>query len=285
MSPPSQSLELSCEYFPTKTQEGWEKLRVARDELKRINPVFYSCTFGAGGSTREGTIETVRDIIDKDRIPAAPHISCIGASQEGIGALLNSYTQMGVERLVVLRGDYPSGMVERGPFNFANELVAFIRKETGDQFFIEVAAYPEFHPQAVSCKKDLENLKRKVDAGANSAITQYFYNSDAYVRFLESCNKLNINIPIVPGVMPITNYTQLVRFSDQCGAEIPRWIRLRLEDYQDDLPSLREFGLEVMVKHCEQLISVGALGLHFYTLNRAWPTLAIVDALGLEQNQ
>lgn len=281
MSTTPQNIELSCEYFPTKSEDGWEKLRIARDELKRINPVFYSCTYGAGGSTRGGTFETVRDIIEADKLPAAPHISCIGSSKEGIRELLDAYNQIGVKRLVVLRGDYPSGMVERGQFNFANELVAFIRKETGDQFFIEVAAYPEFHPQATSCEQDLENLKRKVEAGANSAITQYFYNSDAYAHFLQNCERLNIEIPVVAGVMPITNYTQLMRFSNQCGAEIPRWIRLRLEDYQDDLASLREFGVEVVAQHCERLLRIGAPGLHFYTLNRSRPTLAIVDALGL----
>lgn len=268
----------SIEFFPPKTDEGRENWRHALQALARMEPAFYSVTFGAGGSTREGTFDTIK-AIQSTGAEGAPHISCIGANRDGMLALLNAYKAIGVKRLVALRGDLPSGMVERGDFRYASDLVGFVRAQTGDEFNIEVAAYPEYHPESPTVAKDLENFKRKVDAGANSALTQYFYNPDSYFSFLEKSQKLGISIPIVPGIMPITNYKQLVRFSDGCGAEIPRWIRKRLEDLQDDLPSLREFGLDVVTNLCEKLLAGGAPGLHFYTLNRAEPTLAIWDRL------
>ena len=236
--------------------------------LHQFNPEFFSVTFGAGGSTRDRTMETVFEI-QAEGHEAAPHISCISSSKEEIRDLLTAYKNKGIKRLVTLRGDVPSGEVSAGDFKYAAELVAYIRKETGDWFHIEVAAYPEFHPEATSAAKDIANFKRKVEAGANSAITQYFYNADAYFRFLDSTSKEGIKIPIVPGVMPIYNYTQLARFSGICGAEIPRWLRLRLEAYGDDLPSLRAFGVDVVSDLCETLLASGAPSLHFYTLNQA----------------
>jgi len=268
----------SFEFFPPKSPEGAEKLRATRDELRKLNPSFFSVTFGAGGSTQQGTLDTVVEI-QKAGLNAAPHLSCIGYTKENIRALLQKYKENGIRRIVALRGDMPSGMREAGEFGHANELVSFIRAETARHFHIEVAAYPEFHPQATTATKDLQNFKRKVDAGADSAITQYFYNLDAYSRFVDDCEHLGINIPIVPGIMPITNYHQLARFSDACGAEIPRWLRKRLEAFGDDLNSLRDFGADVVTHLCEQLLAAGAPGLHFYTMNQAGPTTGIWRSL------
>ena len=262
------SYAYSFEFFPPKTAEGMATLRDARAELAKFNPEFFSVTFGAGGSTRDRTMETVLDI-QQQGLAAAPHISCISSSKEEIRALLQAYQASGIKRLVALRGDLPSGEVSAGDFRYASELVAFIRAETGQHFHIEVAAYPEFHPEAKSPAADVLNLKRKMDAGANSAITQYFYNADAYFHFIDQCAAAGINAPIVPGIMPIYNITQLARFSNVCGAEIPRWLRLRLEEYGDDMASLRAFGIDVVTDLCETLRVFGAPSLHFYTLNRA----------------
>jgi methylenetetrahydrofolate reductase (NADPH) len=253
----------------------------AREKLAQLHPAYFSVTFGAGGSTQQGTIDTVKEIIEAG-YSAAPHISCIGSTKAKIRQMLEDYQQIGVKRLVALRGDLPSGMGGvAGEFRYANELVEFIRKETGDHFHIEVAAYPEFHPQAASAEKDLENFKRKVEAGANSAITQYFYSVDAYYNFVDSCEKMGLEIPIVPGVMPITNYKQLARFSDACGAEIPQWLAKRLQSYGDDIESLRGFGYEITVKLCRDLLALGAPGLHFYSMNKDEPTTSIWRELEL----
>ena len=273
MATPSH-LTFSFEFFPPKSDEAAQKLRAARAELATVKPAFCSVTFGAGGSTQQGTFDTVTEI-QRSGIPAAPHLSCIGSARANIRSLLQQYQANGIQRIVALRGDVPSGMQDVGEFHHANELVAFIRAETGSHFHIEVAAYPEFHPQSASAEKDLINFKRKVESGADSAITQYFYNVDAYTRFVDSCAKHGVTIPIVPGIMPITNYTQLARFSDACGAEIPRWLRKRLEGFGDDLPALRAYGLEVVSRLCEQLLQAGAPGLHFYTMNQSGPTQAI----------
>ncbi|MCA3216524.1 MAG: methylenetetrahydrofolate reductase [NAD(P)H] [Burkholderiales bacterium] len=271
----------SFEFFPPKTPEGADKLRAVRELLAALSPAFFSVTFGAGGSTREGTWNTVTEIAQAG-LPVAPHISCIGTTRASVRELIGAYRQQGIRRLVALRGDLPSGAGSGGgDFRYANELVQFIRAETGDWFHIEVAAYPETHPQARSAQDDLANFARKVAAGANSAITQYFYNSDAYFRFVEDAQRLGADVPIVPGIMPITNYTQLARFSDACGAEIPRWIRLRLQGYGDDRDSIRAFGLDVVTDLCEQLLSVGVPGLHFYTMNQTEPTLELWARLGL----
>ncbi|MDR5170208.1 methylenetetrahydrofolate reductase [NAD(P)H] [Methylobacillus flagellatus] len=273
------ALTISFEFFPPKTAEGMAKLRAARDQLAVFNPKFFSVTFGAGGSTRDRTLETVIDI-QQAGYEGAPHLSCISADKAEIRALLEQYKQQGIKRLVALRGDIPSGEVSAGDFRYASELVAFIRAETGDWFQIEVAAYPEFHPESSSPSADLRHFKQKVDAGADTAITQYFYNADAYFRFVDQCEKSGVAIPIVPGIMPIYNFTQLARFSSVCGAEIPRWLRLRLQDYGDDLASLRAFGAEVVEDLCEQLLAGGAPGLHFYTLNQAGTISSILEQLG-----
>lgn len=271
----------SCEFFPPKDEEGAERLRRAREELVRLGPRFFSVTYGAGGSTRERTFAAVREIQRESGVEAAPHISCIGSTRQSIREILHQYKAEGIRHLVALRGDMPSGMRDAGEFRYANELVEFIRSETGGHFFVEVAAYPEVHPQAPSAREDLLNFKRKVEAGADSAITQYFYNADAYFRFVDDCEALGIDIPIVPGIMPITNYKQLARFSDACGAEIPRWIRKRLEDFGEDRDAIRSFGLEVVSAMCRRLLDAGAPGLHFYTMNQAGPTTAIWRNLGL----
>jgi methylenetetrahydrofolate reductase (NADPH) len=271
----------SFEFFPPKTPEGAEKLRAVRQKLGALQPEFFSVTFGAGGSTKEGTWNTVM-ALHGEGYPVAPHISCIGTTHESVRGLLNGYRQAGIRRLVALRGDMPSGAAGgAGDFRYANELVEFIRRETGDWFHVEVAAYPEYHPQARSPADDLANFVRKVRAGANSAITQYFFNSDAYFRFVDDAEALGCSVPVVPGIMPITNFTQLARFSDACGAEIPRWIRRRLESYGDDRETIRSFGLDVVTDLCEQLLVAGAPGLHFYTMNQAEPTLAILRNLGM----
>ena len=270
----------SFEFFPPKTAEGAEKLRATRRQLAQLNPKFFSVTFGAGGSTRDRTLETVREI-QADGSEAAPHLSCIGSTHDNIREILNEYKGQGIRHLVALRGDLPSGTMDAGEFNYANELVEFIRRETGDWFEIEVAAYPETHPQARSYKDDLAHFKLKADAGANAAITQYFFNADAYFRFVEDVRATGVSIPIVPGIMPIGNYLQLARFSDACGAEIPRWLRKKLETYGDDLTSIRAFGLDVITDLCARLLAGGAPGLHFYTMNQAGPTTTIWQRLGL----
>jgi len=271
----------SFEFFPPKTGEGAAKLRATREQLAKLKPRFFSVTFGAGGSTRERTFDTVCEIQRDSAIEAAPHLSCVGSTRENIRDILSLYKSQNIHHIVALRGDLPSGMGQPGEFRYANELVTFIREETGDHFHIEVAAYPEFHPQAPGAGKDLDNFRRKVQAGADSAITQYFFNADAYLNFVSECEKRGVDLPVVPGIMPITNYTQLARFSDMCGAEIPRWIRKRLEDYGDDRNSIRAFGEEIVTHMCRTLLDAGAPGLHFYTMNQAGPTTAIWNNLGL----
>ncbi len=266
---------ISFEFFPPKNAPAAARLAHTSATLAELNPEFFSVTFGAGGSTRDNTLECVSDINAATGVEVAPHLSCIGSTEDNIRELLEIYQSKGVKRIVALRGDIPSGMRDAGQLNYANELVEFIRKTTGDYFHIEVAAYPEFHPQAKSAQDDLINFKRKVDAGADSALTQYFFNADAYFRFLDDCSAANINIPVVPGIMPITNYIQLARFSDACGAEIPRWIRRRLEGFGDDMESLRDFGTDVVTELCATLLEGDAPGLHFYTMNQATATLAI----------
>lgn len=277
---PHSSRTFSFEFFPPQTPEGVEKLRATRRQLAQLKPAFFSCTFGAGGSTRDRTLETVLEIQGEGH-PAAPHLSCIGSTRENVRAVLDRYKAAGIRRIVALRGDLPSGMADPGEFRYANELVEFIRKETGDWFHIEVAAYPEYHPQAKSPREDLQNFKRKVDAGANSAITQYFFNADAYEHFVDSAQALGVTLPIVPGIMPIASYSKLARFSDACGAEIPRWIRRKLESFGDDTASIRSFGLDVVTELCDRLLAGGAPGLHFYTLNQAGLTSTIWQRLGL----
>ena len=271
----------SIEFFPPKSEESAAKLRDTYTQLAPLKPCFASVTFGAGGSTQERTFDTVSEIKQQTGIDVAPHISCIGSTKDNIRRILHNYKEQGIRHMVALRGDMPSGMREAGEFRHANELVAFIRAETGDHFFIEVAAYPEFHPQAPSAQADLLNFKRKVEAGADGAMTQYFYNPDAYFRFVDACEKMGLDLPIVPGIMPITNFTQLARFSDACGAEIPRWIRKRLESYGDDMKSLRAFGMEVTIKLCKDLLASGSPGLHFYTMNQAGPTKTLWQELDL----
>lgn len=266
----------SFEFFPPKTADGIEKLRENRAKLAQYNPEFFSVTFGAGGSTRDRTMDTVLEI-QQEGFQSAPHISCVSSSKDEIRDLLKTYQERGIKRLVALRGDVPSGEVSAGDFKYAVELVEFIRAETGNQFHIEVAAYPEFHPEARTPKADLMNLKRKVDAGANSAITQYFYNADAYFRFVDQCEATGINVPIVPGIMPIYNITQLARFSSVCGADIPRWLKMRLEEYGEDIDSLRAFGVDVVSELCERLQAWGVPSLHFYTLNRSTMISKIIE--------
>jgi methylenetetrahydrofolate reductase (NADPH) len=270
----------SFEFFPPKDTEARARLNETIAQLAQLKPRFFSVTFGAGGSTRAGTYETIKDIHDRG-LAAAPHLTCIGSTQAEIRELLRAYVALGIDRLVALRGDPRPGGGAGGDFRHANELVAFIRQETGDHFHIEVAAYPEFHPEAPDAETDIGNFVRKVQAGADSALTQYFFNPDAYCRFVDDCEARGLDIPLVPGIMPITNYRQLARFSDNCGAEIPRWIRRRLEDFGDDLESLRAFGLDVTSDLCAKLLAAGAPGLHFYTLNRAGPVCAVWERLGL----
>lgn len=269
----------SIEFFPPKTPEGAEKLRATRAKLAALKPKYFSVTFGAGGSTQKGTLDTVLEI-QREGHEAAPHLSCIGSSRESLRDILGEYKSNGIRRLVALRGDLPSGYGASGEFRYANELVEFIRAETGDWFHIEVAAYPEMHPQARSPQDDVRSFARKVKAGANAAITQYFYNADAYFRFVEEARNEGVNVPIVAGVMPITNYSQLMRFSEMCGAEIPRWVRLKLASFGDDTESIRAFGLDVVTALCERLLQGGAPGLHFYTLNQAAATSEICHRLG-----
>jgi methylenetetrahydrofolate reductase (NADPH) len=271
-------LPISFEFFPAKTPEGADKLRAVRQALYAKKPQFCSVTYGAGGSTQQGTFDTVSEIL-AEGMSAASHFSCIGATKAGVREQLATLKAMGVKRLVALRGDLPSGYGASGEFHFASELVTFIRAETGDDFHIEVAAYPEVHPQAKSAEADLQAYVDKVKAGADSAITQYFYNTDAYFRFVDEAHKRGADVPVVPGIMPITSSTQLLRFSDACGAEIPRWIRLRLQGYGDDMASIQAFGLEVVTDLCDQLITAGVPALHFYSLNQSVPSLSVLDSL------
>lgn len=270
----------SFELFPPQTPQGIEKLRQTRQLLAQYRPKFFSVTFGAGGSTRERTLETVLEIQAEGHV-VAPHLSCIGSTQQNIRSILEKYYDAGIRHIVALRGDLPSGMAQAGEFRYASELVAFIRQEFGAAFHIEVAAYPEYHPQARSAQTDFDNFRRKVETGANSAITQYFYNADAYFYFVETCESAGLNIPIVPGIMPINKFSQLVRFSDTCGAEIPRWMRRKFEGYGDDSDSIQAFGLDVVTDLCDRLLKAGAPGLHFYTLNSAQLSIEIWKRLNL----
>jgi methylenetetrahydrofolate reductase (NADPH) len=271
--------EISIEFFPPQTPEGVDKLRTVRGELAKLDPSFFSVTFGAGGSTRERTFSVVKEIASEG-FDAAPHLSCIGSTRASIRDILADYKAAGIRRIVALRGDLPSGMAETGEFRYANELVEFIRAETGDWFSLEVAAYPEWHPQARSPKDDLEAFARKVKAGANSAITQYFYNADAYFNFVDEARALGVEVPIVPGIMPIVGFTKLARFSDACGADIPRWMRKKFESFGDDADSIRAFGLDLVTELCERLLKGGAPGLHFYSMNQSVLTTEICRRLG-----
>jgi methylenetetrahydrofolate reductase (NADPH) len=275
-----QKPELSIEFFPPQTPEGVDKLRVTRTRLAALKPAFFSVTFGAGGSTRERTFATVKEIA-ADGFEAAPHLSCIGSTRAGIRDILAQYAEAGIRRIVALRGDLPSGVGDAGEFRYANELVEFIRAETGTRFRIEVAAYPEWHPQAKSPREDLLAFKRKAEAGADSAITQYFYNLDAYMHFVDEVHALGVTIPIVPGIMPIGSFAKLARFSDACGAEIPRWMRKKFEAYGDDAESIRAFGLDVVTEMCAHLLAGGAPGLHFYSMNQAGLTTEVCERLGI----
>ncbi|WP_151448164.1 methylenetetrahydrofolate reductase [NAD(P)H] [Lacisediminimonas profundi] len=277
------SKSFSIEFFPPKTPEGAEKLRATRAQLAELKPAYFSVTFGAGGSTQAGTRDTVLEICREGHI-AVPHVSCIGRSRSDLREILADYKAHGIRRLVALRGDLPSGYGgSSGDFRHANELIAFIREETGDWFHIEAAAYPEVHPQAKSPQDDLQNFVRKIQAGANSAITQYFYNADAYFRFVDEAHKAGVDVPIAAGIMPITNYSQLSRFSDMCGAEIPRWVRLKLASYGDDTASIRAFGMDVVTQLCERLLDGGVPGMHFYSLNQAGPTAELWKRLRLAE--
>lgn len=271
--------ELSFEFFPPQTTEGMVKLREVRRKLASAEPTFFSVTYGAGGSTRERTFDIVMEIAAEGHV-AAPHLSCVGSTREGIRKILHDYRDHGIRRIVALRGDLPSGMADAGEFRYANELVEFIRAETGDTFRIEVAAYPEWHPQARNPREDLQNFKRKVDAGADSAITQFFYNTDAYAHFVAEARALGVTIPIVPGIMPIGSFSKLARFADSSGAEIPRWMRRKFESFGDDADSIRAFGLDVVTELCARLVELGAPGLHFYTLNQSALSLEILRRLG-----
>jgi len=275
------SMTVSFEFFPPKTDAGLEKLQTEQEKLQILKPDFYSVTYGAGGSTRDRTLHIVKDAL-KTTVPIAPHLSCIGESVEGIKQLLDEYKSAGVKRIVALRGDLPSGVgLGRNELKYASDLVALIREHSQDHFHIEVAAYPEIHPESESMQSDLDAFKTKVEAGANSAITQYFFNIDAYCDFMDRCETQGIAIPVVPGIMPITNYEKLARFSKMCGAEIPRWLDYRLQNFGDDAESLKAFGEDFICELCDGLIQCGAPGLHFYTLNQAEPTLSICQKLSL----
>ena len=278
----SQERRYSFEFFPTKTEAGHEKLMNVARQLATYKPDFFSCTYGAGGSTRDRTLNTVLQLDGDVKVPTAPHLSCVGDSKAELRELLNLYKSSGIKRIVALRGDLPSGMgMASGELRYANDLVSFIREETGDHFHIEVAAYPEMHPQARNFEDDIANFVRKAKAGADSAITQYFFNADCYFYFVDRVRKLGVDIPVVPGIMPITNYSKLARFSDACGAEIPRWVRKQLEAYGDDTDSIQAYGEQVITEMCERLLQGGAPGLHFYSMNQSEPSLAIWNNLKL----
>lgn len=280
--PTADPKTFSFELFPPKTEAGFEKMQQTVQQLQALDPAYFSVTYGAGGSTQQRTFDTV-DWLCGEGIVTAPHLSCIGSSRDEITEILARYRDQGIRRLVALRGDLPSGagLGALGELSNANQLVALVREKFGEQFHIEVACYPEFHPQASSANRDIDYFKQKVAAGANGAITQYFYNADAYFRFVEACRMLGIEIPIVPGIMPISNFSQLARFSDACGAEIPRWLRKRLEGFGDDLDAIRAYGIDCVTRLCQQLLEGGAPGLHFYTMNQAGPSLAIWENLGI----
>lgn len=277
------SFVLSFEFYPPKTSEGVQRLQQSAMELDRISPDYFSVTFGAGGSTRDGTVDMVSTLKENTRTAVAPHLSCIGFNRQSLVDVLKQYQALGVKRIVALRGDLPSGMGSIGEFKYASELVKLIRHETGDYFHIDVAAYPEYHPQAKHAHADILNLKRKFEAGANSAITQYFFNPDAYFYFLDECAREGINMPIVPGIMPIMRFSRLTRFSEACGAEIPRWLYKRLESYGDDVESIQQYGIEVVQNLCQRLIDGGAPGLHFYTLNHSEIAMEILRRLNIQQ--
>ncbi len=270
---------ISFEFFPPKSEEGAAKLRTTRQQLAQFKPEYFSVTFGAGGSTQDGTLKTVLEI-QREGLNAAPHLSCIGSTREKLRAIVDEYKANGIRQIVALRGDIPSGVGDVGEFRYANELVSFLREEYGDWFHIEVGAYPEFHPQAQSAEADIRNVGNKVKAGADTAISQYFFNADAYFRFVDEVNARGVTIPIYPGIMPIQNFSQLARFSDLCGAEIPRWLRLRLQSYGDDIASIKSFGLDVITDLSDRLLAGGAPGLHFYTLNAAGAVSTICQRLG-----
>ena len=276
-------IELSIEFFPPQTQEGVEKLRGVREKLASLKPDFLSVTYGAGGSTRERTFSVIKEIA-AEGFNAAPHLSCVGSTRESIREILNDYKSAGIRRIVALRGDLPSGMNQSGEFRYANELIEFIRAETGDHFHLAVAAYPEWHPQARSPNDDLAAFARKAKAGANSAITQYFYNADAYFHFVDEVRALGVDIPIIPGIMPIVGFSKLARFSDACGAELPRWMRRKFEGMGDGVDSIRSFGLDIVTDLCDRLISGGAPGLHFYSMNLSKLTLEIYKRLNIAQD-
>ena len=277
-----KTLELSVEFFPARTEAGSKNLLAVHSELAKFEPSFFSVTYGAGGSTQEGTFDAVKSMLAAGS-QAAPHLTCVGSSREDMKATIQTYSDIGVKRLVVLRGDLPSGMVELGHFKYAEQLVEFVRAEFGDEFHIEVAAYPDFHPESTSPANDIQYFKRKVDAGANSAITQYFFNADSYFAFVDQAQRSGVDIPIIPGIMPITNYATLTRFSDACGAEIPRWIRARIEQYQHDEASLKAFGLDVVTHLCFDLLDNDVPGLHFYSLNKIDPVKELCRRVGFEQ--
>ena len=280
----AQKIQFSFELFPPRTPAGWDKLPALASALAAVRPAFFSVTYGAGGSEQNGTYDTLIRVVEQTGIETAPHLTCIGSTRARIGALLDQYRAAGVTRIVALRGDLPATAASSeapGELRYASELVAFIRETHGDHFTLEVAAYPEMHPQAANPDADFDAFRRKIDAGADGAVTQYFFTAEAYFDFVERCTRVGITVPIVPGIMPITNHAQLTRFSAACGADIPRWIRLRLEQYQDDKAALQDFGLEVVARLCRALLDNGAPGLHFYTLNQAEPTLRLWQHLGL----
>lgn len=277
-------LSFSFELFPPRTPEGVAKLPAVIGQLAAVRPNYFSVTYGAGGSDQDGTYETIVAVVEHAGVEAAPHLTCVGSTRAHVAALLDRYREMGVKRIVALRGDLPATAMSAsapGEFHFANELVSFIRETHGDHFLIEVAAYPEMHPQANKPSEDFENFKRKVEAGADAALTQLFFNADAYFDFVDRCAKAGIRIPIVPGVMPITGFANTVRFCGGCGADLPRWVRLRLEELENDKPALQEFGAEVVTRLCETLLRGGAPGLHFYTINQSGPTLRLWKNLAL----
>jgi len=274
--------KLSLEFFPPRTEKGMENLKKTADLLGQIHPEYMSVTYGAGGTTQEKTMETVDYIQSHTPFDAAPHLTCIGQTSESVLALLNEYEAKGIKRIVALRGDLPSGMMDPGEFKYASDLIAFIKQEKGNTFHIEVAAYPETHPQARNCDIGIKWFKHKVEQGADSAITQYFFNVDSYLYFIENCERNGIDLPIIPGIMPITNYENLIRFSEGCGAEVPRWLKCRLESFEDDLDSLKSFGQDVVTDLSQRLLDAGAPGIHFYSMNSAEPTLSIAHALTLK---
>lgn len=274
--------KFSLEFFPPRTDKGMENLKNTIEQIGVIQPEYMSVTYGAGGTTQEKTLETVRYIQSQTKFDAAPHLTCIGQTEESVSDLLNTYEEMGIKRIVALRGDLPSGMMDPGEFKYASDLIAFIRQQKGDTFHIEVAAYPETHPQAKNCDEGIKWFKHKVDQGVDSAITQYFYNVDSYLYFIENCERNGIELPIIPGIMPITNYDNLIRFSEACGAEVPRWLKCRLESFEDDLDSLKAFGEDVVTELSQRLLDAGAPGLHFYSMNKVEPTVSIVNKLSFK---